>query len=264
MRTRKCLVLAAAVVASGALFADTEVKAQPTDCTAGAYSVHFNGKSPGPSAGTLSWQYAVTASGANLNKIKEGVIVVPLPVTPNHIEFPAPQNFCEQADPNTKINRGNCAGFAVHLTAVRQGNTVFLDIVTADTVTEGVASINIVSGSATSDVCVAFVNNQPTGIAGPAALGDPFQPVFRTQDVMVAGGECVAHLFFDASGKLIDVTTDPPCFDGSAEGGLFIGEEEVRNNTGPHGVSFGDNTTTCYGPPSPSPPRCVCTKAPCP
>ncbi|MGH8512190.1 MAG: hypothetical protein ACREU8_12645 [Gammaproteobacteria bacterium] len=264
MLTRKSLLLAAAVVVSGARFAATEVKAQPTDCTAGVYSVHFNGKFPDSTAGTLRWQYAVTSSGPNLQKINDGVMVIPHPVTPNHIQFPAPQNFCEEADSNTKINRGVCTAFAVHLPPVKQGNTVLFDIVTADTVTEGAVTINVVSGSASSNVCVAFVNNEPTGIVGPGATGDPFQPVFRTQDVTVAGGQCIAHLFFDASGKLVDVTTDPPCFEGSADGGLFIGPDEVHNNTGPHGISFGGNTSTCYGPPSPSPPRCVCTKAPCP
>lgn len=88
-------------------------------------------------------------------------------------------------------------------------------------------------------------------------------PITRTE--LVAGKQCVAKLTFDTDGHLIDVDTDFPCHKGMAQ--LFIvgpqnKREPLQNNPG--GITFGTGTTTCYGPPYPSPPRCVCTKLPCP
>jgi hypothetical protein len=106
-------------------------------------------------------------------------------------------------------------------------------------------------------------------IAGPGTTStDQFQPVFQTQTTLVAGGKCVAKLTFDANGNVTDVTaepTDPPCQVGQPEGGVLrINGEPIRNNAGPHGITFGNGTTTCYGPPVPRIPRGICTKSPCP
>jgi hypothetical protein len=108
-------------------------------------------------------------------------------------------------------------------------------------------------------------------IAGPGSTTkDQFQPVVQTQTVLVAGGKCLAHLSFDGSGN-IDITADPlvpgvPCEVGSPddEHPLLINGEPLRNNTSPNGITFGTGTTTCYGPPIPSVPKCICTKRPCP
>jgi hypothetical protein len=48
-------------------------------------------------------------------------------------------------------------------------------------------------------------------IAGPGVAFDPFKPQTATQDVVCAAGKCICHLTFDASGKIVSVTTDSPC-----------------------------------------------------
>ena len=105
-------------------------------------------------------------------------------------------------------------------------------------------------------------------IAGPGVgvVSDPFQPTTLTQTVLAAGGKCVANLVYDAAGNVVNVTTNTPgCSVGSPSGGtLMINGAPLKNNTSPHGITFGNGTTTCYGPPVPSIPKCICTSAPCP
>ena len=91
---------------------------------------------------------------------------------------------------------------------------------------------------------------------------------------LVAGGKCRAKLTYDEKGKLIDVNTDPPCERGLATRGLWVTTNEpplentgsirqpLVENTG--SITFGTETSTCYGPPIPSPPVCICTRKPCP
>lgn len=111
-------------------------------------------------------------------------------------------------------------------------------------------------------------NAQGCLIAGPGvnASVDVFQPIMISQTVNVAGGKCVAILHYDAAGILIDVTTDTPgCLAGEpASGVVLVNGEPLRNNSSPLGITFGNGTTTCYGPPVPSIPKCICTRAPCP
>lgn len=273
MLTRKFLLLAVAVFASSILFAAAQVSAQPTQCTGGQYTVQIKSTPDFPfpfldEAGNKVWKYTIQASQTALNSVKDFVAVVHRPVTPQDIfPFPTLRTYCDQSDTNTKINRGNCDGFPVSIPLIKVGNVLEATIITSPRVTKGLITANIVSGSATADTCIAIEENFRTGgILGPAELGDPFQPVYEDQFVSVAGGKCVAHLEFDDQGKLIEVTTTTPgCFTGSPPNGkLFVGNEEIRNNTGPHGITFGNNTTTCYGPSIPSPARCICTKSPCP
>ncbi len=99
-------------------------------------------------------------------------------------------------------------------------------------------------------------------IAGPGVPGDPFQPMSVTKTEVVAGGKCVARLIYDGNGKLVDVTTDPPCV--TYSGPVSVNGQPLQNNSGANGITFGNGTTTCYGPPVPSPARCICTRAPCP
>jgi hypothetical protein len=122
-----------------------------------------------------------------------------------------------------------------------------------------IGSVLVRSGTKRAESCL-------LATPGAAAVVDPFQPIYQSQIVTVAGGHCVAQLHFDASGILFDVTTDTPgCLEGQPTGGvLIVNGEELRNNTGPHGITFGNGTTTCYGPPVPSVPKCICTRAPCP
>jgi hypothetical protein len=299
MQASKYFLLCTVVVAIGVMFAATEVKAQPRQCMTELFTVDFIGRFPDADQGTARWQYKVQAADARLlESIIEGVMVVPLPVTPNDIKSPPPtivQNFCDEADPNSRINRGNCAGFPVHLRPVKNGDGVLLEIITADNIIPGVVTLNIASvdkvkESFRFDVCVAIVNDQPTGIMGPGAPGgpDPLQPVFVTQEVLAAGGNCIAQLRFDARGRLIDVQSlgpaDPEsstqCFRVSItrllitpEVGGRIGSPQVlRNSTGPLGITFspispidtkGHDTASCWGPDIPSPIECICTTEDC-
>jgi hypothetical protein len=121
-----------------------------------------------------------------------------------------------------------------------------------------IGSVLIRSGSKLTETCP---------IATPGVAGDTFQPVFQAQTVTVAGGKCTVTLVFDAGGNVVDVTNPQPsatCVVGSPTGDLFVNGAPLKNNSGPHGITFGTGTTTCYGPPRPSIPKCVCTATPCP
>jgi hypothetical protein len=274
MKTKNYLRLCAVVVAAGVVFATTEVKAVPTTCEANGHTAKFKDRLLFPDApeGTIIWQYEIQ-DNPNDSKISEVVMVVPLPVTPADIKSPPPKDFCEEADPYSKINRGNCAGFPVRLPLVRNGHTILLEIKTADTIAPGVVTLNIVSHKGDSDVCIGFENDQPTGITGPGGGPSPDQPVFLEQRVLAAGGNCVARLIFDSRGRLRDLESETPgCFKGSAQ--LFISRDEssqnpeplrnIQTNPGPIAITFGSNTATCYGPDIPSPSLCVCTVPECP
>ena len=85
----------------------------------------------------------------------------------------------------------------------------------------------------------------------------------------VAGGKCVAHPKCDTHGNVVDVDTDPPCVkarvddhNNSGAKSLLVNGEPLVENTG--AITFGTGTSTCYGPPIPNPPICICTKSPCP
>lgn len=105
---------------------------------------------------------------------------------------------------------------------------------------------------------------------GVAPTNPQFQPVYVTQKLLVAGGKCIADLIYDQTGQLVDVqlaaeNTNPDCRAGQpSDGVVLVNGEPLQNNVSPLGITFGTNTTTCYGPPVPSIPRCICTKAPCP
>jgi len=124
-----------------------------------------------------------------------------------------------------------------------------------------VGSVVIRSGSKIVESCV---------IATPGIAGDTFQPVFQSQTVVLAGGKCTGTLVFDAGGNVINIinpTPVPPntiCNVGSPTGDLMVNDAPLKNNSGPHGITFGTGTTTCYGPPRPSVPLCVCTTVICP
>ncbi|MDP1756766.1 MAG: hypothetical protein Q8L38_04865, partial [Pseudohongiella sp.] len=102
-------------------------------------------------------------------------------------------------------------------------------------------------------------------IAGPGIAGDPFQPITRSEVAVVAGGKCEINKTFDASGNLTDITlpSGSTCILARPESVLLNGLP-LRNNTSRNGITFGNGTTTCYGPPTPKTPWCVCTAAPCP
>lgn len=264
MLTRKSLLMAMAVVANSMLFAANQLSAQ-TQCTGGQYTVTAQ-QNFLDGAGNKVWKFTVLASQTALNSVKDFVAIIHRPVTPQDIVFPTPlRTYCDQADTNTKLNRGNCDGFPLSVPLVKVGSSLVATIITSPRVTEGLITANVVSGSATADTCVSFVNNVPTGIVGPGEVGDPFQPVFQEQQALVAGGKCLAKLIFDNKGQLTDIESlTPECIVGSPVGDLLVNGAPLKNNTSPNGITFGNGTSTCYGPPVPSPARCICTRAPCP
>jgi len=122
-----------------------------------------------------------------------------------------------------------------------------------------IGTVLIRSGSKLLESCL---------IATPGIAADPFQPIFQSQTALVAGGKCQVNLTFDASGNVVDVNpaAGSTCIKYEGPVTVTIGNNvgPLRNNTSPHGLTFGNGTTTCYGPPVPSVPKCICTAAPCP
>jgi hypothetical protein len=97
---------------------------------------------------------------------------------------------------------------------------------------------------------------------GGGSPASQFQTIPLTRTALVAGGKCIAKLTYK-NGELSEVDTDTQgCFVGEAKSPLMVNGQPLQNNA--ESITFGTGTTTCYGPPIPSPPRCVCTALPCP
>ena len=94
-------------------------------------------------------------------------------------------------------------------------------------------------------------------------------PMAQTQSGVAALPPCVADVIRDPGGKVIDVVPAAGCVksDIPRRNPLFVigqgNNRELVKEVGSY-ITFGEGTTTCYGPPIPSPPMCVCTRAPCP
>jgi hypothetical protein len=94
-------------------------------------------------------------------------------------------------------------------------------------------------------------------VSGGVVSGeDPFQPRSITETQLAAGGKCQVELIYDARGNLADVK---PITSGCVVkiGNPTVNGQPLRNNTGRYGITFGNGTETCYGPPVPDPARCV-------
>lgn len=94
-----------------------------------------------------------------------------------------------------------------------------------------------------------------------ALNGKPW-PIFKQEKV--ANGQCTAIVTYNNKGDITDVTS-PDCNVGQQK--LFITADKVNFYEligSSESLTFGSGTTTCYGPPIPSPPKCVCTALPCP
>ena len=97
---------------------------------------------------------------------------------------------------------------------------------------------------------------------GGGSAVSPFQTIPLTRTALVAGGKCIAKLTYK-NGEITEVNTDTQgCFVGEAKSPLMVNGQPLQNNA--ESITFGTGTTTCYGPPYPSPPRCICTAQPCP
>ena len=267
------------------------------------YTISLQQIAPGTELNTYKYTVSGSGN-AKVNAIRDVQIVVPRPVSNSNVNpigsgiILAPpgdvtriRTYCEP-DPNSGNNKGNCQGFLVHASVHSATNSSgLLDLAAGSSVADGMVTVNIIGGNGNTELCSAVTNTgalvqPPAGIAGPGDIGDAFQPKFVKQQTQVAGGKCAADLVFDKKGNVVDVTTATPgCFFGSPghldsnnqmsnfpTEDLIIGGDpnipgsgqKLQNNTGPHGFTFGNNTTTCYGPKIPSPAKCVCTTSPCP
>ena len=214
MRALKRIVFPAAVIAVSALLVTAEVKAQPIDtCSGGVYTVNLTSVGPGTTLGTTDWTYSITASGANLQKISEVVMVIPRPVKPlkTDIISPAPTlNYCQERDSSTKINRGNCGGFPLPIGIAGNGSSRTFSVTTSDRITSGIVSVNIVSGSAGNDICFkSGPQNLLTGILGPGNVGDPsliLQTVRTFERTNSLGVHCTTTFTLDSAGNVLSAS----------------------------------------------------------
>ena len=101
------------------------------------------------------------------------------------------------------------------------------------------------------------VSRQEPGVSRQdVSGGDPFQPLSVKETHLAAGGKCLVELIYDARGNLADVKPiTPGCV--VTIGNPTVNGQPLRNNTGRYGITFGDGSGTCYGPPVPDPARCV-------
>jgi hypothetical protein len=269
----------------------------PCTCKSSNYTVELNARTKviTPTDGLrTSYQYKVTATPAKIGAINDVQMVIPRPLTPGApasalspdiipvVGSVTVQDYCE-GDKNSGVNKGNCDGFIAHIKPTgTSGGTTLLNIVAGQRVADGMVTLNLVSGQGSSEICQARAGNGnilAMGIVGPGDVGDAFQPKFTAQDVEMSNNKCKARLVFDSRGNVIDVTdaqnvngyvpdpldpTQIDCQVFTVTGDILVNDRPLKNNTGPHGITFGTGTTTCYGPSIPSPAKCVCTKLPCP
>ncbi|HWP23761.1 MAG TPA: hypothetical protein VNM15_06195 [Candidatus Binatia bacterium] len=201
MQAGKIVLSTALAVAIASLFGAQAQAQLPTSCVAGGFTVTADPSNPLPVLNGLRWRYTVT--GANTNKISLGVLVVPRPVRPSDIVSPAPLNYCQQSDTNTKINRGNCDGFPVNVPPQSAGGgAVIFDVITKNNVTQDLVTWNIVSGTGTTDVCL---SNPTTGIVGPGDLFNPASIISTTQTFSSPANQCPVDVIRNSRGDIISV-----------------------------------------------------------
>jgi len=217
MRAIKPTLFYVGVIAVSALFVTATVKAQtppPIDtCTGGVYTVNLVSVVPGLTAGTTLWNYNISSSGTNLQKISEIVVVIPRPVTPTSADIISPVptlNYCQERDSSTKINRGNCGGFPLPVSIAGTGNSRTFSITTSDKITSGIVSVNVVSGQSGNDVCFkSDTQNLRTGILGPGNVGDPsliLQTVRTFERTNSLGVHCTTTFTLDTTGNVLSAS----------------------------------------------------------
>jgi hypothetical protein len=114
----------------------------------------------------------------------------------------------------------------------------------------------------------ACVQRPPTVYPGATVDVTGKKPQLLERRERVAGGECVAVLRYnplDERSFTVEVdkaaSENSNCLVEDAKDKLFVNGQPLQHA---ESITFGTGTTTCYGPPIPSPPRCVCTRRPCP
>jgi hypothetical protein len=270
MVARKSLLLVAAAVA-GALFTATEVRTHseggptippgavpvpepgPLSCTTTSGNFRFTavlgpkGEFPKPVScinnvdDCAEYKYTLTKLGSK---------------NADHVIFAVSADLAiDSASPSATITPPGLGDSvtdflenAYHEYPVRMNPTPQLP---AKIVTKGASSPRIstilVKSGYKNEICL---------IAGPGVPVSQFTALALTQDQLVAGGKCLAHLVYDAAGNIIDVQTEPPCT--VTTGDVFINGQKLQDNRSPNGITHGTNTCTTYGPPIPSPARTVC------
>jgi hypothetical protein len=111
----------------------------------------------------------------------------------------------------------------------------------------------------------------------PSFLFSDRRSVRSEEKFVVLDGRCIATLKYNANGSIEDiiaVSTDPKDVNScgvTEKEDLTIGGVKLLDNSGSitvetegQGVRGSPGKMICYGPPIPSPPRCVCTAKPCP
>ena len=270
----------AAAILVGALFVAGEVAANPDgvplpggespplSCTTSNFVVTLASTAATTCGTSKCTEYTYTVNSKTLN------------VDHTVIAISATQDLDNSGTSNPKsvgdLGVGdNVTGFlagAVHEYAVRfqtsNNKSVTWKVSILGASSPRIGTVLIRSGSKILEKCL---------VATPGIASDTFQPAFQSQTVVLAGGKCIATLVFDASGNVFDITNLTPtgpgitCFPNDVDftqpprnGVVSVNGAPLKNNSGPHGITFGNGTTTCYGPPKPSIPKCVCTATPCP
>jgi hypothetical protein len=272
MLVKKSLLLAAGVVAVSALFAVTEVRANPMgvpvatpaplQCTTpgGGWTITAvqgpSGEFPVEVSCTLPdhngkrcflYKYSISAPGG----------------TPSHVVFSVSADHdLDYAYPTSAVTPpGTASGdsstgflaYAQHEYPVRVNATPAIpaEIAVVGPSSPRISTVLVQKGK-TRQSCL---------IAGPGVMsGSPFAPIVTSQSQVAAGGKCEVDLIYDTAGNVIDVQlasgADPGCT--LTVGPVFIDGEELKDNRSPTGITHGSNTCTTYGPPTPSPSRTVC------
>jgi len=283
MLTRKFFLLTAAMVASGTLFAATELRANPTgvpvaqpgplSCSTSNFKVDAvrgpNGEFPQvvPCTSPSNTDKQCAEYAYNISSLSKNIDHTVVAVSADQdLDGTSPTAYV--SSPGAGDNATGFLKNARHEYTVRfnssKTKSVQARVRVVGPSSPRISSVLVRGGSGYggSGYDDDKGNGESCLIAGPGVAGDPFQPVSVTQTVLAAGGKCEVDLIYDTAGKLIDIDVLPPCE--KFTGDVLIEGKKLQNNTNPSGITFGDGTTTCYGPPVPSPARCVCTKKPCP
>jgi len=276
LTTRKCLQLAVTMVAGGMLSA-TAVNANPTgvpvaepgplQCTTPNFTITAvagdNGEFPQTvgcvsNTGKTCSLYAYNISSATKN-VDHAVLVIPASLNLDSTNPTSPPTGINPPGAGASTGGDNFLLNAKHeytlVFNAADSKNAHVEYLTVGTSSPHISTVLIKSGARTVESCL---------IAGAGVLGNPFKPVSVEQTVFAAGGKCKVKKIFNAAGDMTALAladdSDPMCVIGNPDA-VFVEGEQLQYNPE---ITFGNNTTTCYGPPVPSKPYCVCTKSPCP
>jgi hypothetical protein len=231
MSTQKFLLSCTVSLAILALTIPPRVMAATNQCVGGQYTITYQGQDKITYPGQIAWKYSGTSSQTGLTSLKRVVMIVPRPVVPANIISPiATLGYCTQEDSNTKINRGNCNGFPVPIQVTKTDSSFQFQIVTPNTVKEGLVSLSTVNGTSSSDICINMDDPLPKGIPGPAIIDALIHPVASEKCTIVQGTETSILTKYGPDSCVTEVTAfeNSNCsMDGSE---VFLPWEQVPPN----------------------------------